>query len=67
MMQITHMFDSDSPQLTEFKEKYRAGNKIASPDGGTLWTVSKIEVDDKVPPNPMTGKLSTKVTLTIGT
>lgn len=59
------MFDSDSPQLAEFKEKYRVGNKISSPDGGKLWTVSKLEVDDSLPPNPMTGKASTKVTLDV--
>lgn len=63
-MNITHIFDAGSSQLTDYVEKNSVGNKIASPDG-VIWTVTGLEVDDNIPPNPSTGKSSVKVTLTI--
>lgn len=64
-MEISHVFDSGSKELAEYLDKFRVGSKLDSPDGIVSWTIEEVDVDDTIPPNPLTGKASTRVGLTI--
>lgn len=65
-MQYNQLFEPDSTALKKFLDKNKVGSKIKSPDGGREWTISDVDIEDNIPPDPMTGKRSVKVSLTLG-
>lgn len=60
---VTNIFDTGSKQLEDFLARNRVGNKFSAPTGGKVWTITKLETDPNIPPNPTSGQASTKVTL----
>lgn len=65
-MQFNQLFEPNSTALKKFLDKNKIGAKIKSPDGGREWTINDIDIDENIPPDPMTGKRSVKVSLTLG-
>lgn len=65
-MQYTQLFETGSVELTKFLEKNAVGKTLPSPEGSKVWTILEVDITDDIPPNPMTGQKSTKVSLTLG-
>lgn len=62
-MDITTLFDEDSPDLEPYLEK----NKVGASWGGATktWTVAEVTIDKEHTINPFNGKVQTKVVLSL--
>jgi hypothetical protein len=64
-MHYNQLFEPNSTELAKFLEKNKVGSTLQGPSGGKVWTISDVDIDEDIPPNPMTGKKSVKVSLTL--
>jgi hypothetical protein len=62
-MTINSLFPTGSAELASYLAKHTVGSTITGPDKTITWTVSGVDVNPGIPPNPATGESVTRVIL----